>query len=61
MDDTRTLDIKRAKLLAILERKDPIWKTKDHPELKNGAAAWVATTRRADDLARTRGNRLRPR
>jgi hypothetical protein len=43
MDDERTDEIKRAKLLSILARKDEIWKTKDHPELKNGAAASRAT------------------
>jgi hypothetical protein len=46
--------LKRRKLRAILERRDPIWKSEDHPELKRGAAAWVSRTRRADERARKR-------
>ena len=49
--------LKRRKLLAILESKDPIWKSKDHPELKRGAAAWVSKMRREDERLRTRGKR----
>jgi hypothetical protein len=49
--------LKRRKLLAILERTDEIWKTKDHPELKRGAAAWVSKMRRAE--GRTRAKRSR--
>jgi hypothetical protein len=46
--------LKRRKLLAILERTDEIWKTKDHPELKRGAAAWVSKMRRAEGRRRAR-------
>jgi hypothetical protein len=49
--------IRRRKLLSILERTDEIWKTKDHPELKRGAAAWVSKMRRADERARARRSR----
>jgi hypothetical protein len=28
-------------LLQLFKRKQPIWKHEDHPELKDGAAAWV--------------------
>jgi hypothetical protein len=49
--------LKRRKLLSILERKDPIWKSKDHPELKRGAAAWISKMRREDERVRTRGKR----
>ena len=46
--------LKRRKLLAILERKDPIWKSKDHPELKHGAATWVSKMRRTEGRARAK-------
>lgn len=46
-------EVKRRKLLELLERPEPVWKPKDHPELKNGAAVWVARTR-MDDLRRER-------
>jgi hypothetical protein len=36
---------KRRRLLELLKRKEPIWKDKDHPELKGGAAAWVREMR----------------
>jgi metal-responsive CopG/Arc/MetJ family transcriptional regulator len=49
--------LKRRKLLAILERKDEIWKTKDHPELKDGAAAWVSKMRRAEGRIRAKRSR----
>lgn len=49
--------LKRRKLLSILERTDEIWKTKDHPELKRGAAAWVSKMRRHDEVVRSRAKR----
>jgi hypothetical protein len=49
--------LQRRKLLAILERTDEIWKTKDHPELKRGAAEWVSKMRRADERAKARRSR----
>lgn len=49
--------IQRRKLLSILDRTDEIWKTKDHPELKRGAAAWVSKMRRAGERARARRSR----
>jgi hypothetical protein len=36
---------KRRDLLELFKRKDPIWKDEDHPELKDGAAAWVRKMR----------------
>jgi hypothetical protein len=38
-------EIKRQQLLQLFKRKEPIWKDKDHPELKDGAAVWVRKTR----------------
>lgn len=46
-------EVKRQTLLKLLERPEPIWKPADHPELRRGAAAWVARMR-ADDLKRER-------
>jgi hypothetical protein len=43
-------EIKRQQLLAILKREEPVWKDEDHPELKDGAAAWVSKTRAADEV-----------
>jgi molybdopterin synthase catalytic subunit len=36
-----TKETKREQLLELFKRKEPIWKDEDHPELKDGAAAWV--------------------
>ena len=41
-------EIKRQRLLQIFKRKEPIWKDEDHPELKDGAVAWVRKTRALD-------------
>lgn len=41
-------EVKRQRLLRLLENPEPIWKVEDHPELKDGAAAWVERMR-ADD------------
>jgi predicted CopG family antitoxin len=45
-------EVKRRKLLDILGRKDPIWSSENHPELRNGAAAWVSKMRRTDERIR---------
>ena len=41
-------EVRRRKLLALLDRQEPAWKAKDHPELKRGAAAWVSKMRRSE-------------
>jgi hypothetical protein len=41
---------KRQLLLELFKRKEPIWKDEDHPELRDGAAAWVRKTRALDEL-----------
>jgi hypothetical protein len=38
-------ETKRLLLLELFKRKEPIWKDEDHPELKDGAAAWVRKMR----------------
>lgn len=34
-------EVQRRKLLAALHEAKGCWKSEDHPELKNGASAWV--------------------
>lgn len=43
--DLAKREIKRQQLLRLFKRKEPIWKDENHPELKDGAAAWVRKTR----------------
>jgi hypothetical protein len=45
-------EVRRRKLLALLDRKEPTWKDQDHPELKHGAAAWVSKMRRSEQKLR---------
>ena len=45
-------EVRRRKLLALLDRKEPVWKDQDHPELKHGAAAWVSKMRRDEQKLR---------
>lgn len=42
-------EIKRRRLLQILDDAAGCWKDEDHPELKDGAYAWVRQMRQADD------------
>ena len=42
-------EIRRRRLMQILSDDTPIWKDEDHPELKDGAYAWVRQMRDADD------------
>ena len=50
-------EVRRRKLLAVLDRPDAAWKPKDHPELKRGAAAWVSKMRRSEQKLRDRSAR----
>jgi hypothetical protein len=45
LTDLARREIKRQRLLELFRRKEPIWKDEDHPELKDGAAAWVGKLR----------------
>jgi hypothetical protein len=38
-------ELKRRRLLRLFKRKEPIWKDENHPELKDGAKAWVRKLR----------------
>ena len=51
-------ELKRRELIALLSDPEPVWKTKDHPELKHGAAAWVSKMRKADDRHRMKKARF---
>ncbi len=53
--DAAWREVKRRRLLQLLQQPDPIWKPQDHPELQDGGAAWVdrraqTTTTPADPL-----------
>jgi hypothetical protein len=48
--DQARREIKRQQLLQLFKRKEPIWKDADHPELKDGAAAWVRKMRALDEV-----------
>jgi hypothetical protein len=56
-------EIKRRRLLQILDDAVGCWKDEDHPELNEGSYAWVRTMRDGDDMrSRERlGNWLEPR
>jgi len=42
-------EIRRQQLRQLFKRKEPIWKDEDHPELKDGAVAWVRKMRAAGE------------
>jgi hypothetical protein len=50
--------LRRKKLLSFLESTEPAWKDENHPELKDGAAAWVRKLRAESEAAsrKRRGN-----
>ena len=52
--DLAQREIKRRRMLEILKSGKPVWKDKDHPELKRGAAQWVRKLR-AESEARIEG------
>ena len=38
-------ELRRRRLLAFLEKKEPAWRDEDHPELAAGSNAWVKSLR----------------
>jgi hypothetical protein len=45
--ETAEKEVKRRKLLALLDRNEPFWREEDHPDIaEQGAAAWVHNLRR---------------
>lgn len=49
--ETARSEVRRQKLLQFLESKGPAWNSKkeDHPEMAEGAGAWVRKLRRESD------------
>lgn len=45
-------EVRRRRLLQILSDPEPIWKDEDHPELAQGAEAWVRRMRDEDERIR---------
>lgn len=41
-------EVRRRRLVQILSDPEPIWKDEDHPELAEGAEAWVRKIRNED-------------
>ena len=41
--------IRRKRMLQFLDSGEPVWKEADHPELKQGSAAWVRKLRRENE------------
>jgi hypothetical protein len=44
-------DARHEQLLKFLQSKEPAWLDENHPELKDGAAAWVRKLRTESDAA----------
>jgi hypothetical protein len=45
--ETAEKEVKRRKLLALLDRNEPLWREEDHPDIaEQGAAVWVHNLRR---------------
>lgn len=42
-------ELKRLRMLKALQRAAGSWKDEDHPELRRGAARWVAKLRKLDE------------
>lgn len=47
--DVARREIQRLRLLELFKLEQPIWKDEDHPELKQGAAAWIRKMRGQDE------------
>jgi hypothetical protein len=43
--ETAKAELNKRKLLAFLRSDEPVWKDEDHPELADGASAWVRKLR----------------
>jgi hypothetical protein len=43
-------ELRRRKLLRLLESDDPIWQDKDHPDLSPDTAKWVRTLRSESEV-----------
>ncbi|MHB2027082.1 MAG: hypothetical protein ACYCPQ_10710 [Elusimicrobiota bacterium] len=54
MVDAASHELKRLGQLKSLHRAVGSWQSKDHPELRDGAAKWVKSLRAQDDKRRRR-------
>lgn len=43
--ETAQAEVRKRRLLAFLRSDEPAWKDEDHPELANGADAWIREMR----------------
>ena len=57
--ETARNEVRRQKLLQVLEGEDPAWKDRDHPELSRGSAGWVRKLRKESEGRRGRGSSKR--
>src|SRR2546427_12832909 len=55
--DTARNEVRRQRLLQFLQNKEAVWKDEDHPELAEGAAAWVRRSRAGEETFRFRKSR----
>jgi hypothetical protein len=57
--ETAEKEVKRRKLLAILNSEKPIWREEDHPDIaEQGAATWVHNLRREQSSRQKRLDEL---
>jgi hypothetical protein len=57
--ETAEKEVKRRKLLAILNSEEPLWREEDHPDIaEQGAAAWVHNLRREQSSRQKRLDEL---
>ncbi len=61
LSEVAAREVRRHRLLEILNRDAPVWDPADHPDIEEagGAAAWVRKMRREADKASRRRARLR--
>ena len=51
--ETARNEVRRQRLLQFLNSKEVVWKEEDHPELKQGAGAWVRKLRMESERKRS--------
>jgi hypothetical protein len=55
--ETARAELRRRRLLTFLRDEQPAWKEKDHPELAEGAGAWVKSVRSESEKRISRAGR----
>jgi hypothetical protein len=51
--ETARSEVRRQKLLQVLDSDEPAWKDQDHPELVEGAASWQREMRQQSEARNT--------